>query len=74
MFTTCLKNDLTQVYVHLVRVKNPFELVVNIHLWYLFSGARQQPMMQQYKMSQNQVHGSPGSNYQQTTVTQNSPG
>eukprot|EP00066_Takifugu_rubripes_P013950 XP_011603216.1 PREDICTED: nipped-B-like protein B isoform X2 [Takifugu rubripes] len=35
---------------------------------------RQQPMMQQYKMSQNQVHGSPGSNYQQTTVTQNSPG
>ncbi|XP_071378435.1 nipped-B-like protein B [Centroberyx affinis] len=28
----------------------------------------QQPMMQQYKMSQNPVHGSPASNYQQTTV------
>ncbi|XP_037608532.1 nipped-B-like protein B isoform X2 [Sebastes umbrosus] len=27
----------------------------------------QQPMIQQYKISQNQVHGSPGSNYQQTT-------
>lgn len=38
------------------------------------SDVRQQPMMQQYKMSQNQVHGSPGSNYQQTTVTQTSPG
>ncbi|CAF99210.1 unnamed protein product, partial [Tetraodon nigroviridis] len=35
---------------------------------------RQQPMLQQYKLSQNQVHGSPGPNYQQTTVTQNSPG
>ncbi|XP_034752577.1 nipped-B-like protein isoform X2 [Etheostoma cragini] len=34
----------------------------------------QQPMMQQYKMSQNQVHGSPGSNFQQTTVPQSPPG
>uniref|UniRef100_A0A8C2ZF36 Nipped-B protein n=1 Tax=Cyclopterus lumpus TaxID=8103 RepID=A0A8C2ZF36_CYCLU len=33
-----------------------------------------QPMMQQYKMSQNQVHGSPGSNYQQTTVPQSPSG
>ncbi|XP_034047622.1 nipped-B-like protein B [Thalassophryne amazonica] len=30
----------------------------------------QQPMIQQYKMSQNQVHGSPASNYQQATVPQ----
>ncbi|KAM3874275.1 nipped-B-like protein B [Diretmus argenteus] len=29
----------------------------------------QQPMMPQYKMSQNPVHGSPASNYQQTTVS-----
>ncbi|KAK9532406.1 hypothetical protein VZT92_009788 [Zoarces viviparus] len=34
----------------------------------------QQPMMQQYKMSQNQVHGSPGSNYQQTSVPQSPSG
>ncbi|XP_041815980.1 nipped-B-like protein isoform X1 [Chelmon rostratus] len=34
----------------------------------------QQPMMQQYKMSQNQMHGSPGSNYQQTTVPQSPSG
>ncbi|XP_076613509.1 nipped-B-like protein B isoform X3 [Chaetodon auriga] len=34
----------------------------------------QQPMMQQYKLSQNQVHGSPGSNYQQTTVPQSPSG
>ncbi|XP_068429605.1 nipped-B-like protein B isoform X2 [Clinocottus analis] len=34
----------------------------------------QQPMMQQYKISQNQVHGSPGSNYQQTTVPQSPSG
>uniref|UniRef100_H3CUG8 Nipped-B protein n=1 Tax=Tetraodon nigroviridis TaxID=99883 RepID=H3CUG8_TETNG len=31
-------------------------------------------VLPQYKLSQNQVHGSPGPNYQQTTVTQNSPG
>uniref|UniRef100_A0A8C2ZGU9 Nipped-B protein n=1 Tax=Cyclopterus lumpus TaxID=8103 RepID=A0A8C2ZGU9_CYCLU len=37
-------------------------------------GVMQQPMMQQYKMSQNQVHGSPGSNYQQTTVPQSPSG
>ncbi|XP_068608687.1 nipped-B-like protein B [Brachionichthys hirsutus] len=30
----------------------------------------QQPMMPHYKVSQNQVHGSPGSNYQQATVHQ----
>ncbi|XP_037339727.2 nipped-B-like protein isoform X1 [Pungitius pungitius] len=34
----------------------------------------QQPMLQQYKISQNQVHGSPGSNYQQTTVPQSPSG
>ncbi|XP_040014225.1 nipped-B-like protein isoform X2 [Xiphias gladius] len=34
----------------------------------------QQPMMQQYKISQNQVHGSPASNYQQTTVPQSPSG
>ncbi|XP_054468120.1 nipped-B-like protein [Anoplopoma fimbria] len=34
----------------------------------------QQPIMQQYKVSQNQVHGSPGSNYQQTTVPQSPSG
>ncbi|XP_029371793.1 nipped-B-like protein A isoform X2 [Echeneis naucrates] len=34
----------------------------------------QQPLMQQYKISQNQVHGSPASNYQQTTVPQSPSG
>uniref|UniRef100_G3PXA1 Nipped-B protein n=1 Tax=Gasterosteus aculeatus aculeatus TaxID=481459 RepID=G3PXA1_GASAC len=34
----------------------------------------QQPMLQQYKLSQNQVHGSPGSNYQQTSVPQSPSG
>uniref|UniRef100_A0A8D0D6G7 Nipped-B protein n=1 Tax=Sander lucioperca TaxID=283035 RepID=A0A8D0D6G7_SANLU len=37
-------------------------------------GGKEEPMMQQYKVSQNQVHGSPGSNYQQTTVPQSPPG
>ncbi|XP_072228076.1 nipped-B-like protein B isoform X8 [Leuresthes tenuis] len=34
----------------------------------------QQPLIQQYKISQNQVHGSPGLNYQQTTVSQSPSG
>ncbi|XP_069028403.1 nipped-B-like protein B isoform X2 [Embiotoca jacksoni] len=34
----------------------------------------QQPMIQQYKISQNQVHGSPASNYQQTSVPQSPSG
>ncbi|XP_041825130.1 nipped-B-like protein B [Melanotaenia boesemani] len=34
----------------------------------------QQPLIQQYKISQNQVHGSPGLNYQQTTVAQSPSG
>ncbi|XP_026212056.1 nipped-B-like protein A isoform X2 [Anabas testudineus] len=34
----------------------------------------QQPLMQQYKISQNQVHGSPASNYQQTAVPQSPSG
>ncbi|CAB1441659.1 unnamed protein product [Pleuronectes platessa] len=33
----------------------------------------QQPMMQQYKIAQNQMHGSPGSNYQQAAVPQSPP-
>lgn len=37
-------------------------------------GVMQQPMMQQYKISQNQVHGSPATNYQQTTVPQSPSG
>lgn len=37
-------------------------------------GVMQQPMIQQYKISQNQVHGSPGSNYQQTAVPQSPSG
>uniref|UniRef100_A0A665VVW0 Nipped-B protein n=1 Tax=Echeneis naucrates TaxID=173247 RepID=A0A665VVW0_ECHNA len=37
-------------------------------------GVMQQPLMQQYKISQNQVHGSPASNYQQTTVPQSPSG
>lgn len=41
---------------------------------FILSGVRQPPMLQQYKLSQNQVHGSPGSNYQQAAVAQNSPG
>nr|XP_046230499.1 nipped-B-like protein B isoform X2 [Scatophagus argus] len=40
----------------------------------VWGGVMQQPMMQQYKISQNQVHGSPGSNYQQTTVPQSPSG
>uniref|UniRef100_A0A3Q1ETJ2 Nipped-B protein n=1 Tax=Acanthochromis polyacanthus TaxID=80966 RepID=A0A3Q1ETJ2_9TELE len=40
----------------------------------VWGGVMQQPMMQQYKMSQNQVHGSPASNYQQTTVPQSPSG
>uniref|UniRef100_A0A3Q3B2G1 Nipped-B protein n=1 Tax=Kryptolebias marmoratus TaxID=37003 RepID=A0A3Q3B2G1_KRYMA len=34
----------------------------------------EQPLIQQYKISQNQVHGSPASNYQQTTVPQSPSG
>ncbi|KAM4527458.1 nipped-B-like protein B isoform 2-T4 [Odontesthes bonariensis] len=34
----------------------------------------QPPLIQQYKISQNQVHGSPGLNYQQTTVSQSPSG
>ncbi|XP_058473856.1 nipped-B-like protein B isoform X2 [Solea solea] len=34
----------------------------------------QQPMVQQYKISQNQMHGSPASNYQQTTVPESPSG
>ncbi|CAI5666931.1 unnamed protein product [Oreochromis niloticus] len=33
-----------------------------------------QPIVQQYKITQNQVHGSPASNYQQTTVPQSPSG
>uniref|UniRef100_A0A671YEN7 Nipped-B protein n=1 Tax=Sparus aurata TaxID=8175 RepID=A0A671YEN7_SPAAU len=40
----------------------------------VWGGVMQQPLMQQYKISQNQVHGSPGSNYQQTTVPQSPSG
>uniref|UniRef100_A0A3Q1J4Q2 Nipped-B protein n=1 Tax=Anabas testudineus TaxID=64144 RepID=A0A3Q1J4Q2_ANATE len=39
-----------------------------------FPGVIQQPLMQQYKISQNQVHGSPASNYQQTAVPQSPSG
>uniref|UniRef100_A0A3Q1BMG9 Nipped-B protein n=1 Tax=Amphiprion ocellaris TaxID=80972 RepID=A0A3Q1BMG9_AMPOC len=45
-------------------------MLTKYNLW----GVMQQPMMQQYKMSQNQVHGSPASNYQQTTVPQSPSG
>ncbi|XP_029025412.1 nipped-B-like protein isoform X2 [Betta splendens] len=34
----------------------------------------QQPLIQQYKISQNQVHGSPASNYQQTSIPQSPSG
>uniref|UniRef100_A0A665VVG1 Nipped-B protein n=1 Tax=Echeneis naucrates TaxID=173247 RepID=A0A665VVG1_ECHNA len=37
-------------------------------------GGKKEPLMQQYKISQNQVHGSPASNYQQTTVPQSPSG
>ncbi|XP_024859838.1 nipped-B-like protein B isoform X2 [Kryptolebias marmoratus] len=40
----------------------------------VLGGALQQPLIQQYKISQNQVHGSPASNYQQTTVPQSPSG
>lgn len=35
---------------------------------------RQQSLIQQYKVSQNQVHGSPASNYQQSSVPQSPSG
>ncbi|KAM9307263.1 nipped-B-like protein B isoform 2-T2 [Pholidichthys leucotaenia] len=40
----------------------------------VWGGVMQQPMVQQYKISQNQVHGSPASNYQQSTVPQSPSG
>lgn len=45
-----------------------------LSIFFYLLGVRQQPMMQPYKMSQNQVHGSPASNYQQTTVPQSPSG
>ncbi|XP_067339450.1 nipped-B-like protein B isoform X2 [Channa argus] len=40
----------------------------------VLGGVIQQPLIQQYKISQNQVHGSPTSNYQQSTVSQSPSG
>uniref|UniRef100_A0A3Q3M6J1 Nipped-B protein n=1 Tax=Mastacembelus armatus TaxID=205130 RepID=A0A3Q3M6J1_9TELE len=39
-----------------------------------WGGVMQQPMVQQYKIPQNPVHGSPASNFQQTTVPQSPSG
>uniref|UniRef100_A0A8C1VHL0 Nipped-B protein n=1 Tax=Cyprinus carpio TaxID=7962 RepID=A0A8C1VHL0_CYPCA len=36
-------------------------------------GLMQQPMLSPYKMPQNSMHGSPASNYQQTTITPSPP-
>ncbi|XP_042621270.1 nipped-B-like protein B isoform X2 [Cyprinus carpio] len=36
-------------------------------------GLMQQPMISPYKMPQNSMHGSPASNYQQTTITPSPP-
>uniref|UniRef100_A0A672MJM6 Nipped-B protein n=1 Tax=Sinocyclocheilus grahami TaxID=75366 RepID=A0A672MJM6_SINGR len=36
-------------------------------------GLMQQPMIPPYKMPQNSMHGSPASNYQQTTITSSPP-
>lgn len=60
------------------RLQNLHELVtIAPCLVFLLSqpvGVLQQPLIQQYKVPQNQVHGSPGSNYQQTTVAQSPSG
>nr|XP_020474285.1 nipped-B-like protein A [Monopterus albus] len=40
----------------------------------VWGGVMTQPLIQQYKISQNQVHGSPASNYQQSSVPQSPSG